>query len=109
LQPNPILPQLTLSPGKSPPTSLFRPRYVTQGQLPDNQSAHQPLSIPKIRLTPWLINWLTHANNATRNDAELGLSATSHVVNNYAAAALKREIAAPKRCSRYNSYRITID
>ena len=31
-----------------------------------------------------LVNWLTHAANATRNDAEIALSATSHVVNNYA-------------------------
>jgi hypothetical protein len=30
-----------------------------------------------------LVNWLTHASNATRDDAELALSATSHVVNTY--------------------------
>jgi hypothetical protein len=56
-----------------------------------------------------LVNWLTHANNATRNDAELSLSATSHVINNYASSVLKRKIAAPERCGRCNSYRITID
>jgi hypothetical protein len=33
-----------------------------------------------------LVNWLTHANNATRNDADLALSATAHVINNYAAS-----------------------
>jgi len=42
-----------------------------------------------------LVNWLTHASNATRNDAELALSATSHIVNNYAAAVLKRRAGAP--------------
>ncbi len=56
-----------------------------------------------------LVNWLIHANNATRNDAELGLSATSHVINNYALVVLKRKIAAPERCARCNSYRITVD
>ena len=56
-----------------------------------------------------LANWLTHANNATRNDAELALSATSHVINNYAASVLKRRIAAPERCGRCKSYRITTD
>lgn len=56
-----------------------------------------------------LVNWLTHAHNATRNDAELALSATSHVLNNYAASVLKRKIGAPERCGRCKSYRITID
>src|ERR1022692_286327 len=52
-----------------------------------------------------LVNWLTHANNATRNDADLALSATSHVINTYASSVLKRKIAAPERCGRCNSYR----
>ena len=38
-----------------------------------------------------LANWLTHAANATRDDAELTLSATSHVINNYALSVLKRK------------------
>jgi hypothetical protein len=33
-----------------------------------------------------LVNWLTHAANATRSDAELALSSTSHVISNYALA-----------------------
>jgi len=56
-----------------------------------------------------LVNWLTHAANATRNDAELALSATSHVINNYALSVLKRKIQAPERCARCKSYRITVD
>lgn len=56
-----------------------------------------------------LVNWLTHAANATRNDAELALSATSHVINNYALSVLKRKVAAPERCGRCKSYRITVD
>jgi len=56
-----------------------------------------------------LVNWLTHANNATRTDADLALGATSHVVNNYAASVLKLRIGAPERCGRCNSYRMTID
>ena len=56
-----------------------------------------------------LVNWLTHANNAARTDADLALSATSHVVNNYAASVLKRRIGAPEQCGRCNSYRSTID
>lgn len=56
-----------------------------------------------------LVNWLTHAANATRTDAELALSSTSHVINNYALSVLKRKIAAPERCARCKSYRITVD
>lgn len=56
-----------------------------------------------------LVNWLTHAANATRSDAELALSATSHVINNYALPVLKRKFEAPERCGRCKSYRITVD
>jgi hypothetical protein len=56
-----------------------------------------------------LVNWLTHAANATRDDAELGLSATSHVISNYAAWAVRRKADAPERCARCKSYRITVD
>ena len=56
-----------------------------------------------------LVNWLTHAANATRSDAELALSSTSHVIANYALAVLKKRIDAPERCGRCNSYKITVD
>jgi hypothetical protein len=56
-----------------------------------------------------LVQWLTHAANATRNDAELALSATSHVINNYALLVLKRKVSSPERCGRCKSYRITVD
>jgi predicted Zn-ribbon and HTH transcriptional regulator/bacterioferritin-associated ferredoxin len=56
-----------------------------------------------------LVNWLTHAANATRSDAEFALSATSHVVNNFALSVLKRKIEAPARCGRCKSYKITVD
>lgn len=56
-----------------------------------------------------LVNWLTHAANATRSDAELAVSATSHVISNYALAVLKKRIDAPERCGRCSSYKITLD
>lgn len=56
-----------------------------------------------------LVNWLTHAANATRSDAELALSSTAHVISNYALAVLKKRIDAPERCGRCNSYKITVD
>ncbi len=56
-----------------------------------------------------LVNWLTHAANATRVDAELALSATSHVINNYALLIVRREATAPDRCGRCQSYKVTVD
>ena len=56
-----------------------------------------------------LANWLTHAANASRADAELTLSAVAHVVSNYATWVLRKKAAAPERCERCKSYRITVD
>ena len=56
-----------------------------------------------------LVNWLTHAANATRSDAELAVSATLHVIDNYAFSTLRKKIDAPERCARCKSYRITVD
>jgi hypothetical protein len=56
-----------------------------------------------------LVNWLTHAANAARVDAELALSATSHVINNYALLVVRRKAGAPDRCGRCQSYKITVD
>ncbi len=56
-----------------------------------------------------LANWLTHATNASRADAELTLSAVSHVVGNYATWVVRKKASAPERCERCKSYRITVD
>jgi hypothetical protein len=56
-----------------------------------------------------LAQWLTHAANATRHDAQLRLDATSHTVDNYAHAILRRKSNAPDRCGKCKSYRIAVD
>ena len=56
-----------------------------------------------------LVNWLTHAANATRVDAELALSTTSHVVRSYALLIVRRKADAPDRCGRCQSYKVTVD
>ncbi len=56
-----------------------------------------------------LTNWLTHTSNATRTDAELAVAATEHVLITFVRAVLKPRAAAPERCERCQSYRITID
>jgi len=56
-----------------------------------------------------LANWLTHASNASRADAELALSGVAHVVGNYATWVLRQKVGAPERCERCKSYRLTVD
>jgi hypothetical protein len=56
-----------------------------------------------------LANWLTHASNAARSDADLALRATHHVVENYALAVLRRTMDVPQRCERCRSYKVTVD
>ncbi|QNA84455.1 hypothetical protein G4G27_10980 [Sphingomonas sp. So64.6b] len=55
-----------------------------------------------------LANWLTHAGNATRADAELALSATEHVLQELTGLALKSLARAPDRCGRCGSFDITV-
>jgi hypothetical protein len=56
-----------------------------------------------------LVNSLTHGSNATRADAELALSAVTHVLGNYAIWILRKKSGAPERCGRCGSYQISVD
>ena len=54
-----------------------------------------------------LVNWLTHASNASRFDAELALEATHSTLVAYTAALLRFERGVPRRCPQCSSYQIT--
>ena len=47
-----------------------------------------------------LMNWLTHASNATRADAALAVAATENVIESFVPMVLRAKIAAPERCGR---------
>lgn len=55
-----------------------------------------------------LVNWLTHAKNATRDDAAVTLSATEHIIDELTGLVLKALARAPERCGRCGSYHITV-
>jgi hypothetical protein len=55
-----------------------------------------------------LANWLTHAKNATREDARLALSATEHIVDELTGLVLKALTGAPERCGKCGSHRISV-
>ena len=55
-----------------------------------------------------LVNWLTHAKNATRHDAQLALSATEYIVDQLMMLALRSLSDAPEQCGRCGSFKITV-
>jgi hypothetical protein len=83
---------------------------IANGLAPGSSAEHFRGYLKNTAERAWrLVNWLTHAANATRVEAELALSATSHVINNYALLTVRRKAAAPDRCGRCQSYRVTVD
>ena len=60
----------------------------------------------KIAAETWeYVNWLTHAKNAVRTDAEIGLKAVEHLLGTFTAARL-RQGAMHSRCEGCGSYRV---
>jgi len=55
-----------------------------------------------------LVNWLTHAKNATRHDAQLALSATEIAVDQLMMLALRTLANAPEQCGKCGSFKITV-
>jgi hypothetical protein len=55
-----------------------------------------------------LANWLTHAKNATRDDARLTLVATEHVLQELFSLAVRSLARSPERCGRCGSFKITV-
>lgn len=57
--------------------------------------------------TTWqLVNWLTHASNAVRHDAELVVAATSHLLESFTGALVRHESKNPGRCPNCSSYQL---
>lgn len=55
-----------------------------------------------------LANWLTHAKDATRSDAELCISATEHLIQELIKLALKAMARRPEKCGRCGSFKINV-
>ncbi len=60
----------------------------------------------KMAIETWdYVNWLTHAKNAVRLDAEFGLKAVEHALGAFTAARLRSD-RVPLRCEDCGSYRV---
>lgn len=56
-----------------------------------------------------LVNWVTHASNATRSDAALALRATEAVLDGLGMGSLRNLAGRPDRCPRCRSYSLVED
>jgi hypothetical protein len=62
--------------------------------------------LKKVAVETWdYVNWLTHAKNAVRVDAEIGLKSVEHLLGMFTAARL-RAAANVTRCESCGSYRM---
>jgi hypothetical protein len=60
--------------------------------------------LKSIAVETWdYVNWLTHAKNAVRTDAEIALKMVEHLIGSFTAARLRLE-QIPGRCSKCGSY-----
>jgi hypothetical protein len=55
-----------------------------------------------------LVNWLTHAQNATRADAILAHDVTQHILATFGTAMFRHRQGIPDRCGSCGSYRIAL-
>jgi hypothetical protein len=101
---------VTLSPGAEAPR---RADFLGWSELIANDVAHGG-SAEHVRKYlkgtakgAWqLANWLTHAEGASRPDAELAVEATHHVLATFGTGLLRKRYAVPERCPACGSYRI---
>ena len=52
------------------------------------------------------VSWLTHATNAVRFDARIAVQSTSHLLECFGAAVIRKERGVPDRCPSCRSYQI---
>lgn len=72
-----------------------------------SSSARLRSYLKKLGRETWqYVNWLTHAKNAMRLDAEIGLKAVEHLLGTFTAARLRMDNV-PTRCSECGSYEVT--
>lgn len=108
--------------------SLARPEMVPQGEetpqrsnfiawseLIANTIAGGPTAerirghLKALAKSAWeLAGWLTHANGATRQDAEFVLDATHTVLSDFGSAVIRHESQVPDRCPTCGSYKLDV-
>jgi hypothetical protein len=79
---------------------------LANGLAPGEPVAKLRSYLKKLAVETWeYVNWLTHARNAIRMDAEIGLKSVEHLLGVFTAARL-RQARGPKRCDECGSYEV---
>ncbi len=66
--------------------------------------------LKSIAKSTWeLVNWLTHADSATKFDAYFAYKATGHVLSAWSVLILRYEHGVPDRCPKCASYRLSTE
>jgi len=69
-------------------------------------SKHLRSYLKKLSVETWeYVNWLTHAKNAIRPDADIGIKAVEHLLQTFIAARVRLRYPG-KRCAECDSYRL---
>jgi hypothetical protein len=76
---------------------------------PGDRNSYLRGHLKAISKSAWdLANWLTHANGATRPDAEIVLDATHSVIGTFGTAVMRHESGSPERCPECGSHSIDV-
>jgi hypothetical protein len=98
-----------VSPGQTPPKASDFKGWVellANGLAPGESAARLRSYLKKLAVETWeYVNWLTHAKNAVRMDAEIGLKSVEHLLGMFTAARLRAD-AAVARCESCGSYEV---
>jgi hypothetical protein len=79
---------------------------LANGLAPGESAAKLRSYLKKLAVETWeYVNWLTHAKNAVRMDAEIGLKSVEHLLGVFTAARL-RQATGRKRCDECGSYEV---
>ena len=63
--------------------------------------------LKSIAKSTWeLVNWLTHAGNASQFDAHFSYLATEHALSSWSVALMRFEFGVPDRCPKCSSYKL---
>jgi hypothetical protein len=81
---------------------------IANALAPGESSAKLRSYLKKLAVEAWeYVNWLTHAKNAVRMDAEIGLKAVEDLLGMFTAARLRLGSAA-QRCDECGSYEVAV-
>jgi hypothetical protein len=93
-----------------------RSDFINWADLVANALAHGPRAarirgyLKSVAKSTWeLVSWLTHAKNAGRHDAFLGLNATSNVLQAFSTAQMGFARGQTDRCPSCGSYQLSSD